>query len=375
MMVLFFIITGLYVILIAAFSYGFNKVKNFTCIESHPKTRFSIVIAFRNETDNLPELLNSLIQLKYPLDYFEIIFVNDASEDGSAQLISNYLEQYPALDYSVLDNKRISNAPKKDAITTAINTAKNEWIITTDADCVVKKLWLNSLDSYIQNNHCNVIAAPVAYHEIDSLLKRFQALDFMSLMGATIGGFGINKPFMCNGANFSYKKDLFLRLQGFTGNNTIASGDDIFLLEKALKETRNRVHYLKSKDAIVYTKPQPNFKTLVQQRKRWAAKSSNYSSVFGKSVGVLVLAMNLILILTLVLAITYLISFKALAIIALLKISFDGFLLFKTTRFFNVSFSIPYYILSSFLYPFFTVFIACSALFSDYNWKGRAFKK
>lgn len=375
MIVLFFIITVLYVILIAAFSYGFDNVKNFTSLESHPKTRFSIVIAFRNETDNLPELLNSLIQLKYPLDYFEIIFIDDASEDGSAQLISKYLEQYPALNYSILNNKRISNAPKKDAITTAINTAKNEWIITTDADCVVKNLWLNSLDSYIQNNKCNVIAAPVAYHEINSLLKRFQALDFMSLMGATIGGFGIKKPFMCNGANFAYKKDLFLRLHGFTGNNTIASGDDIFLLEKALKEAQNRVHYLKSKDAIVYTKPQPNFKTLVQQRKRWAAKTSNYSSAFGKSVGVLVLAMNLILILTLIFAITSFISFKALVIIGLLKISFDGFLLFKTTRFFNTSFSILFYILSSFLYPFFAFYIACSTLFSDYNWKGRAFKK
>lgn len=375
MMILFFIITGLYVILIAAFSYGFDNVKNFTSLESHPETRFSIVIAFRNEADNLQELLNSLIQLKYPLDYFEIIFVDDASEDGSVQLISKYLELYPALDYSILTNKRVSNSPKKDAITTAINTAKNEWIITTDADCIVKNFWLNSLDSYIQNNKCNVIAAPVIYHEIDSLLKRFQALDFMSLMGATIGGFGIKKPFMCNGANFAYKKETFLRLQGFTGNNTIASGDDIFLLEKALKETQNMVHYLKCKDAIVYTKPQPSFKTLVQQRKRWAAKTSSYSSTFGKSVGLLVLLMNLILILALVFAITSFISFKALAIVGILKISFDGLLLFKTTRFFNTSFSILFYILSSFLYPFFTFFIACTTLFSDYNWKGRAFKK
>ncbi|MBQ0768263.1 MAG: glycosyltransferase [Bizionia sp.] len=374
MILLLVIVTGLYVTLIVAFYYGFKTIKKFDTIESQSRTRFSIVIAFRNEADNLTDLLTSLSQLKYPLDSFEIIFVDDASEDGSAQLIHKHLTQYPALEYSILNNKRISNSPKKDAITTAINTAKNEWIITTDADCIVHNLWLNSIDSYIQNNDCNIIAAPVAYYEIDSLLKRFQFLDFLSLMGATIGGFGIKKPFMCNGANFAYRKETFLKLQGFKGNNNIASGDDIFLLEKAVSDAPDMVHYLKSKHAIVYTKPQSNFNALVQQRKRWAAKTSQYSSSFGKFVGLAVFAMNLILMLGILLVVTAILPLKILISIFVIKTIIDSILLFKTCRFFNSKFSIPFYIGSSIFYPFFTVYIAITALFSNYNWKGRQFK-
>jgi hypothetical protein len=59
----------------------------------------------------------------------------------------------------------------------------------------------------------------------------FQQLDLVSLQGATIGSFGIGKGFMCNGANLAYKKSLFQELNGFR-NDTIASGDDVFLLQK-----------------------------------------------------------------------------------------------------------------------------------------------
>jgi hypothetical protein len=65
------------------------------------------------------------------------------------------------------------------------------------------------------------------------ILHHFQQLDIASLQGATIGSFGINKGFMCNGANFVYQI-LFQELNGFHGNDTIASGDDVFLLQKRL---------------------------------------------------------------------------------------------------------------------------------------------
>jgi hypothetical protein len=67
-------------------------------------------------------------------------------------------------------------------------------------------------------------------------LDHFQQLDLTSLQGATIGSFGLNKAFMCNGANFAYTKSLFEKLNGFDGNNKIASGDDVFLLQKAVEK-------------------------------------------------------------------------------------------------------------------------------------------
>ena len=78
----------------------------------------------------------------------------------------------------------------------------------------------------------------------------FQQLDFLSLQGATIGSFGIKKPFMCNGANFAYTKAFFKELNGFEGNENIASGDDVFLLQKAIQRDKNDVDFLKSKSIV-----------------------------------------------------------------------------------------------------------------------------
>ena len=78
---------------------------------------------------------------------------------------------------------------------------------------------------------------------------------------------------MCNGANLAYTKTLFKAINGFEGNTNIASGDDVFLLEKAIKRNKNTVHYLKNTDATVFTKPVKNYSALISQRKRWASKT------------------------------------------------------------------------------------------------------
>ena len=76
-----------------------------------------------------------------------------------------------------------------------------------------------------------MIAGAVTYDCNSSFLHQFQQLDMASLQGATIGSFGIDQGFMCNGANLAYTKSLFTALDGFTGNDKIASGDDVFLGE------------------------------------------------------------------------------------------------------------------------------------------------
>ena len=114
-----------------------------------------------------------------------------------------------------------------------------------------------------------------------AFLKGFQQLDFFSLQAATIGGFGAKIPFLCNGANLCYEKAAFRRVKGFTGNHKIASGDDIFLLEKFDKEGL-KTAFLKGKAAIVSTLPQASVGELVDQRIRWAGKTSATQNKTGK---------------------------------------------------------------------------------------------
>ncbi len=237
------------------------------------------------------------------------------------------------------------------------------------------KYWLKSFDNFIQKNNTKLLVAPVCYFGIDTYLKRFQTLDFISLIGSTIGGFGIGKPFLCNGANMAYRKDLFIELKGFEGNMHISSGDDIFLLEKAIKQYPNDVHFLKTDLAIVKTKPQADLKSLISQRIRWAAKTSSYKNNFGKITGLLVLIMNASIICCLLFAFIGIISPKFLGYIFVVKISTDFLLIYKTARFLDQEEYLSTYLLSSFIYPFFSVYIATLSIFSGYKWKGNYYKK
>jgi len=376
---IFIIATLLYLFLIGSLIHGFDRVEDFKLKDLKPKTKFSVIVPFRNETENLPQLLDSILQLNYPKLMFEVILVDDDSEDDSIEVINNIISKRPfdcaQGDIKIIKNNRTSNSPKKDAITTAIKIAKYDWIITTDADCTLPKYWLDTFEECIQTNQPNCIVAPVTYNDGSSFLKRFQILDVLSLQGATIGSFGLRLPFLSNGANFAYRKSVFQSTNGFTGNDTLASGDDIFLLEKFKKVDPKKVFYLKSDKAIVTTKPVSNLKLLIQQRLRWASKTSHNPNWFSKLVGLVVFLGNLACIAILPILFFGYVKPRIAVALVVIKLSIDFLLLFKTSRFFkqeNVLFS---YVWSCVFYPFFSVYIAILSLFKSYQWKGRTFKK
>ncbi|MEW4923836.1 glycosyltransferase [Algibacter sp. 2305UL17-15] len=377
MVLIAIIITVFYLILIASFALGFDKAKEFLLNEVAPKTKFSIVIPFRNEAKNLAHLLDSIYKLNYPKPLFEVILVDDNSEDESLNIINEKIKDFinSELNILVIQNERHTNSPKKDAITTAIKKAKHEWIITTDADCMLPEFWLNSFDAFIQKTDTVCVAGPVAYHDENTFLNRFQILDIFSLQGATIGGFGLKRPFLCNGANFAYTKTAFNSVHGFEGNTEISSGDDIFLLEKIVKIYPESVHYLKCETAIVRTASQPSWNALIQQRVRWAAKTSAYNNWFGKITGLVVFLMNFLLILAPLLAIVGLFNFKIWVYILVIKLNIDFLLLYKTSAFFNQRRAFRSFLTSFCVYPFFSVYVAFIALFKGYRWKGRVFRK
>ena len=373
MMFIILTITILYLLFIGSFIYGFDKVPQFQLEDITPLTKFSVIIPFRNEAENLPILLASISKLKYPKTLFEVIFVDDESVDDSVEKIESY--HLKSFNISVVKNIRNTGSPKKDAITTGINHSKFSWIVTTDADCSLPKFWLDTYDNYIQIHNPKLVIAPVTFIAIGSFLERFQLLDILSLQGVTIGSFGINKPFLCNGANLAYKKDVFNAVSGFEGNSHIASGDDVFLLEKILKTDKDAVHYVKSKDISVSTNPESNFKSLKSQRVRWASKTSSYNRLFSKLTALVVLFMNALLVCLPLLYFSGIVSVKVIIYTCVIKFLIDFLLIFKTARFFDQAHYLPSYFLSCLLYPFFSIYIALLSIFKGYRWKDRAYHK
>ena len=374
MEIIFFILIAIYAFAILQLYFGFDKVKSTTIpTDLEPKTHFTIIIPFRNEAKNLPKLLASLSNLNYPKELVEIIMIDDASKDNSSTIFIQWRMKNDKIDTTLLENLRLSNSPKKDAISRAMPIAKNPWIITTDADCEVNPNWLSSIDLCIQNNNFEMIAAPVIYKTKNNWFHHFQQIELLSLQATTIGGFGIGKPFMCNGANFAYTKKLFLELGGFGGNNTIASGDDVFLLQKAVSKFPEKVSFLKDENAIVTTKSENDLFTLFMQRIRWASKTSNYNSFYPKLLASVVFFANAIIAYSIVALIFGRIHWETFLILFLIKYTADFLLLQKANSFFKRN-SIAVPLASAFVYPFFATFVGVFSLFGKYTWKKRMFK-
>lgn len=362
----FFTILFIYALFIGAFIYGFSKIKTKKLELKSPKTSFSIIVPFRNEKENLPQLLMSLSFLDYPKELFEVILVDDASEE-------EFRIQNLEFRIQLIKNIRKTNSPKKDAINTAIAIAKNDWIITTDADCLVSSNWLKIINSYILTEDKKMVAAGVSYLPKKGFLYHFQNLDFLSLQGVTIGSFGIGKPFMCNGANFAYEKTFFEKLNGFEGNSEIASGDDVFLLQKAIQREPESVGFCAIEESVVETNSVSSWKELFFQRVRWASKSSAYVDWFSKSLAIVVFLTNFLWVVSCGLWAMGLFRYENLLLYFGIKFLVDFILILQSADFFNQR--IRYVLISSLIYPFFTTAVALYSLFGNYSWKGRRFRK
>ncbi|SDW50192.1 Glycosyltransferase, catalytic subunit of cellulose synthase and poly-beta-1,6-N-acetylglucosamine synthase [Lutibacter oricola] len=368
------LILVVYSILILSFIIGFDAI-DFFDEKTEPKNEFSIIVPFRNEEKNLPRLLQSFSNLKYPKHLFEVLLVNDYSQDSSVKIIDEFILQNPQLNIQLLKNKRASNSPKKNAIKTAVKTAKFNWLITTDADCELHKNWLETFNSFIEKKQPYFIAAPVVFKTKKTFLAIFQQLNLTSLIGSTIGSFGINKPIMCNGANLCYRKDIFIKIKGFEGNSKIASGDDVFLLEKMVKKYPEKVMFLKSNNALVKTKTENTWKAFYNQQLRWASKSSAYENKFSQLISIFVFLQNFVIILLLISLLFTTNYWLPLAISLIVKFFIDSILISKTEHLLNVKSAFFHYILSSLCYPFFVSTIGLLAQFNTYTWKERNYKK
>ena len=220
-----------------------------------------------------------------------------------------------------------------------------------------------------------MLAGPVNMVSTETgFIDMFQKCDLAAMMGSTIGGFGMGKPFLCNGANLLFNKKSFLEVSGYEGNINIASGDDLFLMEKFIEKYPDKVKYIKASGAIVYTNAVRSIKQFIQQRIRWAAKSSSYNSFFIKSVSIMVGLSNGMLLLLMLLAIAQISVFDILPFI-LLKFGVDFWLIKISSSFLMNNKKIYWYPVVAVIYPIYVLGVAIMSQTSSFEWKGRVMRK
>jgi cellulose synthase/poly-beta-1,6-N-acetylglucosamine synthase-like glycosyltransferase len=342
----------------------------------------SIIIAARNEEMNIVQCIKSLIAQTYPENKFEIIITDDHSTDQTVSIIKSFQkENIYVIHLAGFVQNKILNSYKKKSIETALQFAKGEFIVTTDADCIAPQKWLETLVSFYKEKAPVFVAMPVVFYAPspkDSFLKRFfknfQSLDFMTLQGIT--GAAVYKKFhsMCNGANLAYEKKVFYEVNGFDEINDIASGDDMLLMHKIQKVYPDRIMFLKSPEVIVQTQPAATLKDFMNQRIRWASKADKYTDKKIIAVLLLVYVLNAWIF---ILGISSFFITKAfyifLAAVAI-KIIVELIFLHPVAKFFGRQKLLWWFVPAQLFHVLYTLIAGWLGKFGSYKWKGRKVK-
>lgn len=353
------IITSLYIICIAAFTFGlYNLKEKFINLNKKNIVKVSVLIAARNEENNIKKLLESLYDQSFPKELFEVIIVDDNSEDNTKEFINTFINNNKDLNIKLLLAEREG---KKLAISQALHNASNELIIVTDADCVLNNLWIESIVGFYQENNCKMILAPVLLSPAENFFEKMQVLEHLSLIGSTAGSAAIGFPVMCNGANMAYERKSALEVEKLRKDFDIPSGDDMFLLEQFVKNYGHKnVKFLLSKSAIVKTKTCKTVKDFFRQRRRWVSKTKSYTSWKVILTALVVLFFNLSIISLFVSAFFIPALWSIYFLLTLLKFLVDFPLLKNITNFMNQGSLLKWTLPLEFIYPFYAVFTALS---------------
>jgi len=364
-----------YVLLMLAYRMGWDRQPDFVLPpQFEPHTFISVIIPARNERTNIGGCIESLLAQKYPDDLFEIIVVDDHSDDGTAEIVTEYAGKNVtciALADHIDPEKKI-NAYKKAAIAAGIGQSKGTLIVTTDADCLVPNSWLLHIAAIYEQQAPIMVVAPVIFTSNDTILQLFQLTDFMSMQGITAAAHSLKLGNMSNGANLAFSKSAFQDAGGYHGTEHLASGDDLLLMAKLEKLSPGNISYLKSQNAIVVTTPQPDWSSFLQQRIRWSSKSGKYKDFRLTGILLFVYLYNLSF-LVLGVACFFHPQYLYLTLSTLaVKVLAEYLFVRHVARFFGNEWVLKYF---PFLQPLHIVYIVVAGFLGfvgGYRWKGRS---
>jgi Glycosyltransferases, probably involved in cell wall biogenesis len=232
----------------------------------------SVIICARNEAENLRNFLPSVLGQDYP-DY-EVIVVNDCSEDNSYDILGNFLLTYPHLRISNVNKDPKFTHNKKFAQFIGIKAAKNEILVFTDADCMPESTkWLEGIVSNFEEKTCFVLGYG-GYINKKGLLNKYIRYDCMTIAMQYLGMAIRGVPYMGVGRNLAYRRSLFFENKGFGAHNHVISGDDDLFVNSNANKYNTAVEF--SHETHTRSVPYSSFSDWTTQKKRHLATAPYY---------------------------------------------------------------------------------------------------
>ncbi|PKP03210.1 MAG: hypothetical protein CVU11_09170 [Bacteroidetes bacterium HGW-Bacteroidetes-6] len=249
---------------------------------------YSVIIAARNEEQNIAGCLNSILLQSLPPE--SIVVVSDHSTDSTEKQVMEFVDKYPAVRLVLCDD---NHTGKRAAIAFALRFMRTTLVVlTTDADCVVGKDWAKEMLESI-TPEMRLCTGPVVIGEAKGLLSQLQysELFFLVAGGAAISVIG--KTIQVSGANMSFYRNDYLAFFESGYGEHFGSGDDVFFMQFLQKKYgRRSVRFCNKPNVLVETRPEPDTNSWLKQRLRWVLKARGYRNRYSFIYGTLLLLAN-----------------------------------------------------------------------------------
>lgn len=232
----------------------------------------SVIICARNECENLRKFLPKVMSQCYP--EFEVIVVNDCSEDDTVMLLAEMEQKYSNLRHTSIEIDRKFFHGKKLAVTIGVKSAKHEHIVLTDADCYpVDNQWLtNVVASY--SDGTEIVLGYGGYEARKGFLNKLIRFDTLSIAMQYLGLTKCGHPYMGVGRNLSYTKTSFFSKSGFQSHYNLMSGDDDLFVNERANKSNTRI--VTASESITMSLPCETFQQWVKQKKRHLSTWTHY---------------------------------------------------------------------------------------------------
>ncbi|MCX6142000.1 MAG: glycosyltransferase [Ignavibacteriales bacterium] len=231
----------------------------------------SVILTARNEEKNIEPCLRALIAQSYDPQMFEIIVVDDHSQDSTVSRSTRLAESVDIPKITVVTLKDQSGKPA--AIAHGVSISNGEIILCTDADCAVPKRWIESMIGCFDPSVA-FVAGPVLERPSGSLLSGLEAIEYLSLTTTAAGLIGFGRPIICSGASIAYRKSAFTSVNGY--GDHFSSCDDETLMQRMVLRSAGKVVFNSDPSAVVSTETPPTVFEFWRQRTRWASKKGRY---------------------------------------------------------------------------------------------------
>ncbi len=261
---------AVYVLYTMRFRKGLMSLKSG---ESYTKPMVSVVVAARNEGRNIQMLLTSLVNQSYPQERYQIIIADDQSTDDTAEKVRLFCEKWDHVIHLSVQDREKARSPKKNALTQAIEACSGEIVLTTDADCVVSRFWIESMVACFEDG-VDLVAGYSRPKILDwkkaSFVQKYEYFDVFAIFAAAAGAIGAGNAFSCSGQNLAYRRSAYDRVGGFTRVAHLVSGDDVNLMQ-LIRNAGLGIRFASNAHTFVYTRPIDSMSSFFNQRSRWAS--------------------------------------------------------------------------------------------------------